>query len=76
VFECVFLLRRIVDGGHSPKNPVSLGVMHHRQNPLDSTASDTEEIFCKLYHETNIHKRLKYSYLLRFLLTFPVGTVH
>jgi hypothetical protein len=34
-FLCVFF--RIPDDGQSPKNPVFLSVIHHRQNPLEST---------------------------------------
>jgi hypothetical protein len=31
-----FLVSRIPDDGKSPKSPVSLGIIHHRQNPLES----------------------------------------
>jgi hypothetical protein len=47
-----FLVSRIPDDGKSPKNPVILSVIHHRQNPLESTKYNS----C-----FDFHSRLKIS---------------
>jgi hypothetical protein len=39
-----FLFSRILDDGKRPKNPVIPCVIHHRQNPLESTGTN---ISCK-----------------------------